>query len=199
MNYLAHAFLSMGDSHLLAGNYLADLLTKRQTEDLHPHLQQGVALHRFIDGYTDGHKEVKSCTKLFHAAVGKYAPVVVDICFDYLLNEHWSQFSTDTTFDFRKSTYRLLQEESLIPESSRARLEKMIQNDWLAHNATYYGLNKTLAHVAKRARFSTDFSDAIQVLKQNEEQMSAHFLRFFAELHRSCQEWIEDNFSITQL
>ncbi len=199
MNYLAHAFLSRGDTHLLAGNYLADLLTKKEADDLHPHLQQGVALHRFIDEYTDGHPEVRACTRFFHDAVHKYAPVVVDICFDFLLCQHWPHFTDQDIDQFRKETYRLLTNESLIPVASQWRLQRMVEDDWLARNASFEGLHRTLEYVAKRAKFKVDFAASVDVLREHQVQLGAHFVPFFEELQKSSDEWIANNFSLTQL
>ena len=85
MNYLAHAFLSLEDADLLAGNYLADLMHPKDVVELSPGVMRGIELHRFIDSYTDQHPEVRSCTRILHPVVHKYAPVVIDIYYDFLL------------------------------------------------------------------------------------------------------------------
>ena len=105
MNFLAHSFLSFGDPDLVVGNYLGDFVKNRQIPKLPEAVQSGVLLHRAIDSFTDRHHLVKKATKLLHADFSKYAPVVLDIYFDYILSKHWPQFHHQDLRHFCFVTY----------------------------------------------------------------------------------------------
>ncbi|HMP30140.1 MAG TPA: hypothetical protein PKD85_11095, partial [Saprospiraceae bacterium] len=85
MNFLAHLHLSCSDEYLLVGNYLSDMITLKESENLPEQYFKGVKLHRLIDSFTDNNVIVRGVNSLLQKYVGKYAPVASDVIFDYYL------------------------------------------------------------------------------------------------------------------
>lgn len=190
MNYLAHAFLSLEDANLLAGNYLADLIHPDDLDGLAPSVMKGVSLHRFIDSYTDEHPAVKSCTRLLHPTVHKYAPVVVDVYFDFLLEKNWEELSDDSLSRFREWVYEQLTANAEIPEKYRPRMLRMIESNWLTRSSTYDHLHQSFLYIERKTSFPSNLSKASLALKQDEETFERHFLDFFPELVTEVKQWV---------
>ncbi|HFC00601.1 MAG TPA: DUF479 domain-containing protein, partial [Phaeodactylibacter sp.] len=109
MNYLAHLFLSFDDEDILIGNFIADFIQNKAVKNYSPAIQKGIYLHRQIDTFTDSHPMVKQGTHRLQAAHHKYAPVIVDIFYDYILANNWERYSDESLDDFCKKTYRILE------------------------------------------------------------------------------------------
>ena len=91
MNHLAHLYLSGSQAGIILGNFIADFLTPAQQRALPEELQQGLRLHLLIDKTVDTNMIFKQSVALLRHTQGKYAPVVADIFYDYLLVEAWSR------------------------------------------------------------------------------------------------------------
>ena len=133
MNYLAHIFLSGSNEQVMIGNFIADSIRRADIEKQPSDVQKGIQLHQRIDSFTDTHPKVKACTKLLHTAHGKYAPVLLDIFYDYFLIKNWSRY-TDLDFEeFILNTYHVLEQNmELIPPKLARHLPQMIEDNWLA-------------------------------------------------------------------
>jgi len=118
MNYLAHCFLSCSDDNLLIGNMVADMIRNKDLENLDPAIVKGVMLHRLIDSFTDNHPTIRETSKLLHKRHGKYAPVVTDIFYDYILFQNWSSYSDMPFETFKAKVYHQITSADLsgLPE-----------------------------------------------------------------------------------
>ena len=90
MNYLAHLHLSGPDPELRTGNLIGDLVKGRlnhpRLSALPPPWLRGLALHRFIDHFTDTHPLAARSRQRFAAAgLGRLSGILTDVCYDCLL------------------------------------------------------------------------------------------------------------------
>jgi acyl carrier protein phosphodiesterase len=132
MNFLAHLFLTGKNEPLLVGNFLGDFLTNRQVAALPHPIQQGVKIHRQIDAFTDSHEQVRRSAARLRPVHGKYAPVILDVFFDYILVENWQHFSAEPLGEFAGFAYATLEKHvHLMPVFLQERLPLMIADDWL--------------------------------------------------------------------
>lgn len=192
MNHLAHFFLSFEQESLLVGNYMADFALGSSYMEMHPEIQQGVLLHRFIDHFTDTHPAVQQSKARVADTQGRYAPVVVDVFYDYLLATDWPYFSNQPLADFAANTYaRLEQGKSLFPERLLLRFEHMKTHDWLTHYATEEGITKAMNGLSKRAKFDNQMGQAFFHLMRFEPQLRADFHRFFPEMIEACETFLQ--------
>ena len=183
MNFLAHFYLSGDDDGIRVGNFLGDYLRNAQVKQLPQRLQAGVQLHRDIDSYTDQHPEVLKGVRRLYKRHSKYAPVVIDIFYDYLLSVNWPNYSKKSLEAFRQEVYTSLQEHlHLIPEPVKAHVPRMIADDWLAT----YGSHNGLAHTFRRLRQRTSkpklIDGAVESLVLDFPQLNEEFNRFFPDI-----------------
>lgn len=183
MNFLAHTYLSFREPGLIVGNYLGDFVTNKVMKTLPREVQSGVKLHRFIDSFTDRHPVVKEGTRLLHPTMGKYAPVVLDIYFDYLLSKFWTDYEETSLTAYCTQSYQVIIEyRSIMPPLISDRAERMVADRWLENYQHYPGLERVFGFLSRRARFQSNLADAPQVLKELEAPLGKIFNRFFPDL-----------------
>lgn len=183
MNYLAHIFLSGRHEEILIGNFIADSISNKKIEELPEGMKKGILLHRKIDSFTDSHPKVKESTKLLNQAHGKYAPVMLDIFYDYFLMKNWKRYS-DEDFDvFKKRSYRILEENmKWIPPKMRKNLPGMIAADWLTSYGKLEGIEFTIGKVKNRVSKPDFLDNPIESIFDHEEMLNDNFNIFFPDL-----------------
>ena len=189
MNFLAHLLLSCQDPERLVGNYLADFVKNRDLAHFPPGVLAGIRLHRQIDTFTDLHPVVKIATRRLRAQHSHYAPVCLDIFFDYLLCRHWSRYATTPLPEFCQQVYTILAQASpLMPPAVAARTAAMIADDWLPKYGTYEGIAYTFYRLGQRVSRPHLLTHAVDTLRAEEDQLTVAFHTFFPEIVRFVDE-----------
>lgn len=182
MNHLAHAFFSFHDENLLVGNLITDMLTLKESRDLTEVYHQGVILHRLIDKITDEHPVHKAGLKKMYPTQGKYAPVVLDIYYDYFLSKNWTTFTDADLGDVASSTYRTLQAHvPLLPTRIGPALTRMVEHDFLNSCFDLYRLELTFQRLQRRVTFESSLHLAVRDLEELETELESLFLDFFPD------------------
>ncbi len=198
MNHLAHFVLSNDDDDLKIGNFIADFISNKDMPLYTEGVQKGILLHRKIDAFTDTHPVVKQSTKRLHPYHHKYAPVIVDIYYDFLLAKNWNLYF-DPSVSLRlfiDEIYKLLKIRHLeLPIGLRKRIDYMIDEDWLMQYSTYEGLQKAFERIEKAAAFPGNFGNAAAHLEQFLPEFDAEFRAFFPQLWQYALERINRKIS----
>jgi len=190
MNFLAHLFLSCQDDDLLIGNFIADSIRNKEVATYSPQIQKGIFLHRHIDSYTDQHREVKKGTRRLHPTHRKYAPVVVDIFYDYILSHNWDRYSSEPLPIFSKRIYWILEQRlSDLPTKLQKRVPDMIYHDWLMNYGKEEGLRYVFSRMKERAKFPTNFDRAVDDLLKDYKLFEQEFNAFFPEMIEEVKEF----------
>lgn len=194
MNYLAHLFLSDKNPKMMMGNFLGDLVNSKEFKQLPDDLRRGVELHRKIDTFTDNHPKVDHSVEILHPFHHKYAPVVVDIFYDYLLFKNWDNYTNESIQEFSNWAYGIINEHiEFVPERNREKVKKMVAHNWLLGYGELEHLHQTFLRVKKRARFPSQFEFATKHLIDNYETLNDDFLLFFPELIELSTDFISKN------
>lgn len=96
VNYLAHTLLADPTPHGLAGSLLGDFWHGATDPDWPHELAHGVMLHRRIDSATDRHPEFVAMRARLPSSLRRYAGIVLDVGFDFVLTRQWPQHSALT-------------------------------------------------------------------------------------------------------
>lgn len=183
MNFLAHLFLSRENESLLVGNFLADFVSNRDLFQFPEAVVEGVLLHRKIDTYTDNHPAVRRGVRRLHARHRKYAPVIIDVYYDYFLSKNWTLYNEQPLSVFAKSSYEiLLRHLPIMPELLQKRLKNMVRDNWLMSYSHFDGLKKTFGFMKKRVSKPDLLTGAVESLRLYEAQMDEEFKTFFPEV-----------------
>lgn len=183
MNFLAHIYLSCDDNELLIGNFMADFVSNRQVKSLSEPLQQGVKLHRAIDSFTDNHPLVRQGCARLRKDHGKYAPVVIDLLYDYILAKNWKSYHPMNLEDFAQNVYDIFNQNiNLFPEKLKKRIPLMIRDDFLTKYRSIEGLSFALSMMDRRTKFPSQFIKAAEQIRKEEDLFESEFQIFFPEV-----------------
>ena len=191
MNYLAHIFLSDNDPHRQVGNFIGDAV-KGNAYRNYPHgIAQGILLHRAIDFFTDNHPAVKQEVRILRERFGRYAPILLDIYFDYLLASRFEEFSPMPLKRFAPRFYfNLLRSRRYLPLRIKRFMWHFIATDRLGRYATTTGIEESLRIMIQYKHIDLSPEEAIRYLTQHEQELWSLFLSFFLELQDFCQKRI---------
>jgi acyl carrier protein phosphodiesterase len=92
MNWLAHILLSEPNVENRLGNLLGDLVKGKDLDGLNCDLRRGVSRHYAIDRFTDSHPIIKISKSRIDKEYSKFAGILIDIFYDYLLVKNWANF-----------------------------------------------------------------------------------------------------------
>ena len=192
MNFLAHMFLTYGDKELTVGNFVADFIRNRDFVLFTDKIVQGIRLHRHIDHYTDNHPEVLKSTRTLRERHSKYAPVVIDVFYDYILAVNWEKFTDMDMRLFADTIYMHLNEYSEdFPIHLQNISSRMIADDFLLQYGKREGIEKTFSRIGKRAKFKSNFETAFLDLEKNFNEINEGFLKFFPDLIEEVKNFNE--------
>lgn len=181
MNHLAHLFLAGEEFDWLTGNFIADFLSPSEQRSMPPGIQQGIRIHLFIDHTIDHHPIYKNSIALIRQSQGKYAPVVADIYYDYLLYRSWDYYSLKPVEQFISNAYSVLKNHlpDQVPDHVRSRIGGMIEHDFLRAYSSVDYMENTFRMLGKRVHFNHRLQEATSFYKQQlpllQQQFSAVF------------------------
>lgn len=191
MNHLSHLFLTGNDHHLLLGNLIADFIKPNQITHLSSDIVSGIKFHQFIDQSIDTNEVFRSSIGLLRKTQGKYAPVVADMFYDYLLVDHWAAYA-DRSFDLFKSTmYESIEAnlQELEDEIIIRRVNRMISNDFLSLYKSAALIPTTFGYLQKRARFPNHFDQAEIDFNRLYPELAIHFNLAFPEMVKKTEHY----------
>jgi acyl carrier protein phosphodiesterase len=188
MNFLAHLFLSGDDEELKIGNFIADSVKGTPPVSLGKGVVRGIALHRRIDTFTDGHLVVHQSIKRLRDRHGKFAGVVVDICYDHFLAKNWKIYSNVELWEYVNASYALmLKHKEELPERIQQMLPHMVKGNWLYNYRTLDGIDRVFKGMARRTQFDSNMSSAMKDLWKDYQEYENEFNEFFPELRAYVQ------------
>ena len=184
MNYLAHAYLSFNDPEILVGNLISDYVKGRKKFDYSTRIQDGIALHRAIDSFTDDHPVTKEIKKIFADVYRLYSGAFMDVVYDHFLAKDKSLFAgDDKLMSFSLNTYEMLEVYELVfPEKFRMMFPYMKKFNWFYNYQFEKGIERSFEGVARRAVYLDESEKAYQLFIKNYQLLENAYQQFFPEL-----------------
>lgn len=145
-------------------------------------IQQGFALHRLIDAYTDTHDIIKESKKIFSPTYRLYSGAITDIILDYYLAQVMAKQATLTTHT--QWVYGTLQQYKAVytPQYSKV-VNSMQQHDWLSNYQYPWAILKSLQGLQRRATYITEVDTAYNLWLNNMELLSTQFTAYWPQLY----------------
>lgn len=195
MNLLAHAYLSFNHPDILIGNMISDYVKGKNKFLYPPSIQNGIALHRAIDQFTDSHEATQEAKIFFRPAYRLYAGACVDVVYDHFLANDSNQFADEKALlHFAASTYTILEKnQALLPEKFAVMLPWMRKDNWLYHYRFRFGIEKSFGGLVRRSAYLTDSNTAFQILEHHYEALEQCYLKFFPAVKKMAVEWLQHN------
>ncbi|HEY6901915.1 MAG TPA: ACP phosphodiesterase [Puia sp.] len=193
MNYLAHAYLSFGIPEITVGNLISDFVRGRKKFDYPVRIQQGIALHRAIDEYTDTHALTRRAKLVFAEAYRLYSGPIVDVVYDHFLANDPTLFAGPVQLKaFAQKVYTQLSDwQTVLPERFARMFFYMRTQDWLSGYRYMEGIYNSLAGLARRAAYMGDSEPACRLLDRNYTELQACYTAFFPDLKDFVRQKLE--------
>ncbi|TAE15156.1 MAG: DUF479 domain-containing protein [Bacteroidetes bacterium] len=193
MNYLGHAYLSFYHPSLCLGNLMNDFVRGKQQYQYSPAIQQGFALHRAIDIFTDEHASTKAAKALFTPVAGRYAGVMMDIVYDYFLANDTQVFTTENSLEkLAEFTYQTLQSnEPILPTTLQKMLPYMVKENWLVNYQHTWGIQKSMQNIVRRASQLPSAEPSLQCMLQNQAVLLPLYKTFIADVSAFVKQYLQ--------
>lgn len=183
MNYLGHFILSHPNQELVTGNFIGDFVKGNDYLNYPEGISRGIKMHRFIDEYTDTHESSMHCKSLLRPIVGKLSGVALDILYDHILANNFSNYATYSLTDFAGSCYTIISErKSYLPLKGRYVFYHMKKNNWLCRYDSAEGIQTTLRNMSRRIQFENNLLHSYNIYLEHKDFINLQFERFFASL-----------------
>jgi acyl carrier protein phosphodiesterase len=194
MNYLAHAYLSFNEPEILAGNMISDFVKGKNKFDYSLTIQQGIALHRAIDQFTDFHPVTQEAKSYFKKDYRLYSGAFVDVVFDHFLANDKNEFFNDKELDsFCQSTYHNLQNNSSVfPEKFLQMLPYMKKQNWLFHYGSREGIEKSFGGLVRRAVYLSESAIAFSIFNNYYQELEKCYQLFFPEIKKFSAQYVSE-------
>jgi acyl carrier protein phosphodiesterase len=186
MNYLAHAWLSFNHPQILVGNMISDFIKGKKQFDYPTIIHKGILLHRAIDNFTDSHEATQQLKLFFKPQYRLYAGAFADVVYDHFLATDEAEFLTDADLNrFATTTYQVLETNfAILPETFQKMLPYMKEYNWLYNYRYKWGIEKSFAGLARRARYLPETAVAFELFNENYDAMRLIYQQFFPEIKR---------------
>jgi len=184
MNFLAHLYLSGNDPKLMVGNFIGDFVKGRNLlQQFESPIASGIELHRAIDAFTDTHPVVSQSKNRLRPAYRHYAPVIVDVFYDYYLAKNWEQYHALLLPEFAQQVYAIMQQHhEILPERVQHMLPYMIKGNWLVNYSRVEGIQRALTGISRRTTHVSRMEESINELRKYHDEFEGEFQTFFPDL-----------------
>ncbi|MDL2214964.1 ACP phosphodiesterase [Dysgonomonas sp. OttesenSCG-928-M03] len=197
MNYLAHAYLSFDNPHLLVGNMVADFVRGKQMYDFREEVQEGIRLHRQIDEYTDHHPVALEIKKIFDSSAGRYNASFLDVSFDHFLATDQSTEPAQGWKNFAKECYEQIDSQiNDLPKDFRRFFSYMKKENWLYNYRYKWMIEKSFTSLTQRAKYLENNVDVYSDFENNYDLIQDGYNKFFPQLKKFAKEYIDKNIHI---
>jgi len=192
MNFLAHAYLSFSDPHILVGNMVSDFVKGKAQFSFSGKIQAGIRLHRMIDEFTDTHPATAEAKEFFRPAYRLYSGPITDVLYDHFLAADPNEFDEASLKRFTTATYSQLQDHAgELPPSFLGVFAHMRANDWLYHYREYEGLRRSLNGLVRRATYLKESDTAYNLFREHYVPLRSCYEAFFPDVKQFAKEAIE--------
>jgi acyl carrier protein phosphodiesterase len=194
MNYLAHAYLSFDQPEILVGNMISDFVKGKTKYNYPPGIQNGIALHRAIDEFTDVHPATKKAKEFFRPAYRLYSGAFVDVVYDHFLALDTNEFKDEEALQkFSSKTYETLERNfSLLPQPFQSFLPHMRQHNWLSNYRYPTGIEKSFGGLVYRAAYINESVTAFTVFNQHYGELKDCYDIFFPSLKKFALQYVSN-------
>ena len=197
MNYLAHVYLAGPQVTDRVGGLLGDFVKGPLPCGLPPDLASGVALHRFIDGYTDQLPAFIRSRQRISPSRRRFSGVMIDLIYDHFLARHWRSFCDEPLLRFTQEFYLSLEDyRDWLPASLLAILERMRQRNWLAAYADLAVIGRALDQIGThRIQRTNTLVGSLSELEAHYAELEQDFWDFIPEVIQQASGWRQARFA----
>ncbi|WP_298439846.1 ACP phosphodiesterase [uncultured Ferrimonas sp.] len=189
MNFLSHFYIADQTDTDVAGAIAADFVRGSLQPWPEP-LQTGMALHRQVDSFVDGHELTLALKAQFAPQHRRMAGILLDMAFDHQLAQHFEQWHPLSLHHFSQHCYQQLLSAPLLPPDLATLAPKIAAGDWLSHYQYRHGINRSITGIAQRLSKPQRLLAAQDEIWRLEAPIATGFTQLMPELLQHCHQWL---------
>lgn len=190
MNYLGHFYVADLTHSSYAGALLGDFIKGRQWQNFPRSLQAGILYHRQLDQWIDRYIIDNRLTELFSPTVRRFAPIALDLYWDYCLANQWTLWHPQALSIFSENVYTQLASHQL-PEKAQIVSQKMRDYDWLLFYQQDGFIERALGYISRRFSKKPPFTKLTEELWQQHANLEQFFPQLMQDLLAQFPAWKE--------
>lgn len=164
------------------GNLISDFVKGKKKFDYPRGIQQGIALHRAIDTFTDAHEATKEAKEFFRPSYRLYSGAFIDVLYDHFLAIDENEFTEKSLYEFSTGVYSILDKyQQWQPERFAAMFPYMKIHNWLFNYRSMQGANKSLGGVVRRAAYLTESDTASALFEKHYQPLQQCYRQFWKD------------------
>ncbi len=180
LNVLAHALLAEQCGCSLIGNLLGDFVRGPPPQHYPAAWQNGIRLHRRIDGFVDRHAASARSVARLPAGQRRWARVALDVYYDHLLACDWARYSSLPLAQFAAGVYAALDQHGpALPPNLAQFAGFMASRDLLAGYREPEVIAEVLMRMAGRVRRPNTLAELFPGLVAAHDGIAADFAQLF--------------------
>ena len=191
MNFLAHALLAGPEETDRIGGVFGDFVKGPLPAGLPSDLASGVALHRAIDSFAEGHASFAASRARISASRRRVGGALVDMFYDHLLARSWSEYATIPLKDFTHGLYTSFNRYlPRLPENAHVVAIRMRADDWLGAYCELSVVAKAIDRMAvHRLRRPNRLAGGIDEFLADSAGFEADFRQFLPDALTFSRAW----------
>ena len=180
MNYLAHFHLAGCSPTMQVGALLGDFVKGPLKGDFSPAIENGIALHRRIDGICQLDEGLKLANNKIPASHRRYAGILIDMMFDHFLTRYWHQFHQQPLQDFANTVYRALeQHQTILPPAAERFTRRLVDHNLLCQYAHWHTLDGVVTSIGNRLKRDNPLQQGMLAIRDDLGELEDDFLDFY--------------------
>ncbi|CAG9296378.1 acyl carrier protein phosphodiesterase [Celerinatantimonas diazotrophica] len=188
MNYLGHFYLAHISQTSYQGALLGDFVKGNRWHN-YPHSEQiGILLHRALDSWIDQWTIEQGINALFKGALRRFAPIALDLYWDYQLASHWTRFQPTTIEQFAAQVYDSLSPQSMPPPAQRV-AQNIIAHDALSNYQQPDFILSALKRISERMSNKLPYQPLSEALWQQQNVLQEKFEQLMHDLPILAEQW----------
>lgn len=190
MNHLAHLALAGDRPKMVIGGFLGDFVKGQLQNRFEPEIEVGIRLHRAIDAYTDQHPKVTTAACRFKPPYRRYSGIILDVLFDHLLAQNWSDYYDGELQHFSSEALTLLVESSgHLPSEAQQLAKRMHSANSLASFGEIRFLEAAFSQLSQRLTRTNPIANAHFICLELLPDIREDFRLFYTDLQAFCLGW----------
>lgn len=183
MNHLAHLFLASPGTESLIGNLAGDFVKGPLGDRFTPAIRAGIAQHRCIDAFTDGHPDVAAIRRMLIPEHGHYSRVIADMFFDHFLALDFDRWAGEPLETFLSRTFAAIDpHEDALPGTLRQVYPHIRDGRWLESYRSVRSIEGALRNISHRFSRRPQLETAARHLVESRAELQRRFETFFPDV-----------------
>jgi acyl carrier protein phosphodiesterase len=162
---------------------ISDFVKGKKKFDYPAGIQNGIALHRSIDTFTDAHEAIRKAKEFFRPNYRLYSGAITDVVFDHFLATDDKEFTESSLLDFSLQVYASVDKQlRWLPERFAVIFPYMKEHNWLYNYRTLWGTGKSLGGLIRRAAYLSESETAFRLFEEHYQPLQLCYRHLWAEL-----------------